>query len=91
MNQPATVSEQFDVVVVGAGFSGLYMLYWLRRLGIDRAARNTAAGQVPGERLNLNRSLPPRQLAPAVIALSDQEALRVLARPRGENVHDGRR
>ena len=35
MNQPATVSEQFDAVVVGAGFSGLYMLRRLRQLGMS--------------------------------------------------------
>jgi cation diffusion facilitator CzcD-associated flavoprotein CzcO len=35
VNQPATVSEQFDAVAVGAGFSGLYMLDRLRRLGMS--------------------------------------------------------
>jgi len=35
VNQPATVSGQFDAVVVGAGFSGLYMLYRLRELGLS--------------------------------------------------------
>src|SRR4029078_5743252 len=32
VNKPASVPEQFDAVVVGAGFSGLYMLYRLRQL-----------------------------------------------------------
>ena len=35
MNKPASVPEQFDAVVVGAGFSGLYMLYRLRQLGLS--------------------------------------------------------
>jgi len=35
VNKPASVPEQFDAVVVGAGFSGLYMLYRLRRLGLS--------------------------------------------------------
>jgi cation diffusion facilitator CzcD-associated flavoprotein CzcO/acetyl esterase/lipase len=33
MNPPGSGSSQFDVVVVGAGFSGLYLLHRLRRLG----------------------------------------------------------
>ncbi len=43
MNKPATVSEQFDAVVVGAGFSGLYMLYQLRQLGLSVKGFDTAA------------------------------------------------
>ena len=35
MNQPTPVPEQVDAVVVGAGFSGLYMLYRLRQLGLS--------------------------------------------------------
>jgi cation diffusion facilitator CzcD-associated flavoprotein CzcO len=35
VNKPASVPEQFDAVVVGAGFSGLYMLYRLRQLGLS--------------------------------------------------------
>jgi cation diffusion facilitator CzcD-associated flavoprotein CzcO/acetyl esterase/lipase len=35
VNQPGTVSEQLDVVVVGAGFSGLYLLHRLRRAGFS--------------------------------------------------------
>jgi cation diffusion facilitator CzcD-associated flavoprotein CzcO/acetyl esterase/lipase len=35
VNQPGTVSGQFDAVVVGAGFSGLYMLHRLRGLGLS--------------------------------------------------------
>ena len=35
MNKPASVPEQFDAVVVGAGFSGLYMLHRLRQLGLS--------------------------------------------------------
>jgi cation diffusion facilitator CzcD-associated flavoprotein CzcO len=33
--KPASVPEQFDAVVVGAGFSGLYMLYRLLQLGLS--------------------------------------------------------
>jgi cation diffusion facilitator CzcD-associated flavoprotein CzcO/acetyl esterase/lipase len=43
MNQPAAVPEQFDAVVVGAGFSGLYMIYRLRRLGLSVKAFDSAA------------------------------------------------
>jgi cation diffusion facilitator CzcD-associated flavoprotein CzcO/acetyl esterase/lipase len=43
VNKPVTVSEQFDVVVVGAGFSGLYMLYQLRQLGLSAKCFDTAA------------------------------------------------
>src|SRR5438046_893239 len=35
VNKPASVPEQFDAVVVGAGFSGLYMLCRLRQLGLS--------------------------------------------------------
>ena len=35
MNKPAEATDRFDAVVVGAGFSGLYMLYRLRRLGLS--------------------------------------------------------
>ena len=35
MQQRVTASEQVDAVVVGAGFSGLYMLYRLRQLGMS--------------------------------------------------------
>ena len=52
MNKPATVPEQFDAVVVGAGFSGLYMLYRLRQLGLSvqglRRRPTTSAGRGTG-------------------------------------------
>jgi cation diffusion facilitator CzcD-associated flavoprotein CzcO/acetyl esterase/lipase len=35
VNKPAGAAEQFDAIVVGAGFSGLYMLYRLRDLGLS--------------------------------------------------------
>jgi len=35
MNQPNKAPEQFDAVIVGAGFSGLYMLRRLRQLGLS--------------------------------------------------------
>ena len=42
MNKPAGAPEQFDAVVVGAGFSGLYMLYRLRQLGLSVKAFDSA-------------------------------------------------
>ena len=47
MNKPASVPERFDAVVVGAGFSGLYMLYRLRQLGLSVKVFD-AAGDVGG-------------------------------------------
>ena len=47
MNKPASVPEQFDAVVVGAGFSGLYMLYRLRQLGLSVKVLDSA-GDVGG-------------------------------------------
>ena len=47
MNKPASVPEQFDAVVVGAGFSGLYMLYRLRQLGLSVKVFDSA-GDVGG-------------------------------------------
>ncbi len=35
MNQPGAVPQQLDAVVVGAGFSGLYLLHRLRQLGFS--------------------------------------------------------
>ena len=43
MNKPASVPEQFDAVVVGAGFSGLYMLYRLRQIGLSVKVFDSAA------------------------------------------------
>lgn len=40
-------TDQFDAVVIGAGFAGLGMLYWLRRLGL-RTRIYDAAGDVGG-------------------------------------------
>jgi cation diffusion facilitator CzcD-associated flavoprotein CzcO/acetyl esterase/lipase len=42
VNQPTPVPEQFDAVVVGAGFSGLYMLYRLRQLGLSAKVLESA-------------------------------------------------
>ncbi len=47
MNESASVCEQFDAVVVGAGFSGLYMLYRLRQLGMSVKVFDSA-GDVGG-------------------------------------------
>src|SRR5579859_7774619 len=47
MNKPAGAPGQFDAVVVGAGFSGLYMLYRLRQLGLSVKVLDSA-GDVGG-------------------------------------------
>jgi len=47
VNKQASVPEQFDAVVVGAGFSGLYMLYQLRQLGLSVKVFDSA-GDVGG-------------------------------------------
>ncbi len=47
MNQPVTDPGQVDAVVVGAGFSGLYMLHRLRRLGLSVKVFDSA-GDVGG-------------------------------------------
>jgi cation diffusion facilitator CzcD-associated flavoprotein CzcO/acetyl esterase/lipase len=47
MDKPASVPDQFDAVVVGAGFSGLYMLYRLRQLGLSVKVFDSA-GDVGG-------------------------------------------
>jgi cation diffusion facilitator CzcD-associated flavoprotein CzcO len=47
VNEPSSVPEQVDAVVVGAGFSGLYMLYRLRQLGMSVKVFDSA-GDVGG-------------------------------------------
>ncbi len=47
MNKPASVPDEFDAVIVGAGFSGLFMLYRLRRLGFSVRVFDSA-GDVGG-------------------------------------------
>ena len=47
MNKPVTVPDEFDAVIVGAGFSGLFMLYRLRRLGFSVRVFDSA-GDVGG-------------------------------------------
>jgi cation diffusion facilitator CzcD-associated flavoprotein CzcO/acetyl esterase/lipase len=47
VNKPATVPDEFDAVIVGAGFSGLFMLYRLRRLGFSVRVFDSA-GDVGG-------------------------------------------
>src|SRR5215472_11133119 len=39
----ATVPERFDAVIVGAGFSGLYMLHRLRQLGLSAKVFDAAS------------------------------------------------
>src|ERR1051326_2995614 len=46
-NRPRRVDRELDVVVVGAGFAGLYMLQRLRRLGFS-TVRVESAGDVGG-------------------------------------------
>ena len=43
MTKSATVPERFDAVVVGAGFSGLYMLHRLRQLGLSARVFESAS------------------------------------------------
>ena len=47
MNQPGTAPQELDVVVVGAGFSGLYLLHRLRELGFSVKVFDSA-GDVGG-------------------------------------------
>jgi cation diffusion facilitator CzcD-associated flavoprotein CzcO/acetyl esterase/lipase len=47
VNKPVTVPDEFDAVIVGAGFSGLFMLYRLRRLGFSVRVFDSA-GDVGG-------------------------------------------
>jgi cation diffusion facilitator CzcD-associated flavoprotein CzcO/acetyl esterase/lipase len=47
VNQPGTVPQELDVVVAGAGFSGLYLLHRLRGLGFSAKVFD-AAGDVGG-------------------------------------------
>ena len=47
MSKSASAPEQCDAVVVGAGFSGLYMLYRLRQLGLSVKVFDSA-GDVGG-------------------------------------------
>jgi cyclohexanone monooxygenase len=42
--QPATVPQQADVVIVGAGFGGMYMLHRVRGLGLSAVVFDVAAG-----------------------------------------------
>src|SRR5579862_1629427 len=39
-----TISQEFDAVVVGAGFAGLYMLYRLRQLGLSARVFEAGSG-----------------------------------------------
>jgi len=47
VTQPGTAEQELDVVVVGAGFSGLYLLHRLRELGFAAKVLD-AAGDVGG-------------------------------------------
>src|SRR5262245_45235354 len=42
--QPAAKADSYDVVVVGAGFAGLYMLHRLRRLGMTARVFEQGSG-----------------------------------------------
>jgi len=56
-----TPTEEFDVVVIGAGFGGLYALYRFRRLGLRLKGYETGSGpggtwywnRYPGARVDL--------------------------------------
>ena len=45
MNQPGTAPQELDVVVVGAGFSGLYLLHRLRELGFSVKVLDSEIGR----------------------------------------------
>jgi cation diffusion facilitator CzcD-associated flavoprotein CzcO/acetyl esterase/lipase len=47
VSQPGTAQQELDVVIVGAGFSGLYLLHRLRELGFSARVFD-AAGDVGG-------------------------------------------
>ncbi|HMH90185.1 MAG TPA: NAD(P)-binding protein [Streptosporangiaceae bacterium] len=47
MNQPGTAPQELDVVVAGAGFSGLYLLHRLRELGFSVKVFDSAGGFFP--------------------------------------------
>jgi NADPH-dependent 2,4-dienoyl-CoA reductase/sulfur reductase-like enzyme len=47
VSQPGTAPQELDVVIVGAGFSGLYLLHRLRELGFSAKVFD-AAGDVGG-------------------------------------------
>ena len=42
--QRAPVPDKIDVVIVGAGFAGMYMLHRLRRLGLSAIVFDLASG-----------------------------------------------
>ena len=44
MNQSTTPDENYDVIVVGAGFAGLYLLYRLREMGFKVHVFDAAGG-----------------------------------------------
>jgi cyclohexanone monooxygenase len=44
MSEPAQARREFDVVIVGAGFAGLYMLHRLRGLGMTARVIEAASG-----------------------------------------------
>jgi cation diffusion facilitator CzcD-associated flavoprotein CzcO len=44
--------REFDAIIVGAGFAGLYMLYRLRELGLSvRCGRHLVLEPLPGRAL----------------------------------------
>ncbi|WFU22696.1 NAD(P)/FAD-dependent oxidoreductase [Bradyrhizobium sp. CB1717] len=43
-SSPSEAAETYDVVVVGAGFAGMYMLYRLRRLGLSARVYEQGSG-----------------------------------------------
>ena len=44
LTSPAAASELLDVLVVGAGFSGMYLVYKFRKMGLKVKALETGSG-----------------------------------------------
>ena len=53
MRKSETADSSVDVIIVGAGFAGMYMLYYLRKKGLK--ARNLEAGDDVGGTWYWNR------------------------------------
>ena len=73
-----------DVVVVGAGFSGLYMLHKLREMGLTACVFERGSGVGgSGFQRPLHEVTPVAPAAVAEVSHRSLPRLRVPARPRG--------
>src|SRR5258708_13007228 len=59
VNQPGAVPQQLDAVVVGAGFSGLYLLHRLRQLGFPVKVFDSASDVAATRHWNPTPPPPP--------------------------------